>query len=64
LVFPRIVKAGFLIGGQGGDGALRVQRKTVGYYNIAAASFGSQAGVQTFSYVPFSGSSVSARAAP
>jgi lipid-binding SYLF domain-containing protein len=56
-VFPRIVKAGFLIGGQGGDGALRVQRKTVGYYNIAAASFGSQAGVQTFSYVPFSSSS-------
>jgi lipid-binding SYLF domain-containing protein len=53
LVFPRIVKAGFLVGGQGGDGALRVQGKTTGYYDIAAASFGLQAGVQTFSYVLF-----------
>jgi lipid-binding SYLF domain-containing protein len=53
LVFPRIVKAGFLVGGQGGDGALRVQGKTIGYYDIAAASFGLQAGVQTFGYVLF-----------
>ena len=53
LVFPHIVKAGFLIGGQGGDGALRVGGKTVGYYDIAAASFGLQAGVQTFSYALF-----------
>ena len=53
LVFPRIVKAGFIIGGQGGDGALRVGGKTVGYYDIAAASFGLQAGAQTFSYVLF-----------
>ena len=53
LVFPRIVKAGFLVGGQGGDGALRVQGKTVGYYDIAAGSFGLQAGFQTFSYVLF-----------
>ena len=36
----RIVKAGFIIGGQGGDGALRVGGKTVGYYDIAAGSFG------------------------
>jgi lipid-binding SYLF domain-containing protein len=53
LVFPRIIKAGFLIGGQGGDGALRVGGRTVGYYNIAAASFGLQAGAQTFSYALF-----------
>jgi lipid-binding SYLF domain-containing protein len=53
LVFPKIVKAGLIIGGQGGDGALRVGGKTVGYYNIAAASFGLQAGVQTFSYAMF-----------
>src|SRR5579864_8793353 len=46
LVFPRIVKAGFLVGGQGGDGALRTGGKSVGYYDIAAASFGLQAGVQ------------------
>lgn len=53
LVFPRIVKAGLLIGGQSGNGALRVQNKTVGYYNISAASYGLQAGVQSFSYALF-----------
>lgn len=44
LVFPKIVKVGLVVGGQGGDGALRVGSRTVGYYNIAAASFGLQAG--------------------
>jgi lipid-binding SYLF domain-containing protein len=53
LVFPNIIKAGLLIGGQGGNGALRVGNKTVGYYNIAAASFGLQAGAQKFSYAMF-----------
>jgi lipid-binding SYLF domain-containing protein len=53
LVFPRILKAGFIVGGQGGNGALRVGGKTEGYYNVAAASFGLQAGAQTFSYVLF-----------
>jgi lipid-binding SYLF domain-containing protein len=53
LVFPRIIKAGLLIGGQGGDGVLRVGGSTAGYYNIAAASFGLQAGAQTFSYALF-----------
>jgi lipid-binding SYLF domain-containing protein len=53
LVFPTIVKAGLLIGGQTGDGALRVGGRTVGYYNISAASYGLQAGMQTFSYALF-----------
>jgi len=53
LVFPRIIKAGLLIGGQSGDGALRMGGKTVGYYNLSAASFGLQAGGQTFSYALF-----------
>lgn len=53
LVFPRIVKAGLLVGGQSGDGALRVNGRTVGYYNISAASFGLQIGAQTFSYALF-----------
>src|SRR5262245_42798534 len=53
LVFPNIVKAGFLVGAQYGDGALRVQGRTVGYYNTLAASYGLQAGVQAFSYVLF-----------
>ncbi|HEY1446913.1 MAG TPA: lipid-binding SYLF domain-containing protein [Caulobacteraceae bacterium] len=53
LVFSRITKAGFIIGGQGGDGALLVGGRTAGYYRSVAASYGLQAGVQTFSYVLF-----------
>lgn len=50
LVFPKILKGGLIIGGEYGDGALRIGRKTAGYYNIAAASLGLQAGGQSFSY--------------
>lgn len=53
LIFPKIYKGGLIIGGQSGDGALREGGKTVGYYNISAASFGLQAGGQTFSYALF-----------
>jgi lipid-binding SYLF domain-containing protein len=53
LVFPSIVKAGFLFGAQYGEGALRRQGKSVGYYNTVAASYGLQAGVQTFGSVLF-----------
>ena len=53
LIFPNIVKAGFLVGAQYGDGALLSNGKTAGYYNIAAASYGFQAGVQAFGYAMF-----------
>jgi lipid-binding SYLF domain-containing protein len=53
LVFPAIVKAGFLFGAQYGDGALRQKGATVGYYNSVAASYGYQAGVQVFGYALF-----------
>ena len=53
LVFPSIVKAGFLIGGQYGDGALRKRGRTVAYYRSLAASYGFQAGIQAFGYVLF-----------
>lgn len=53
LVFPSIVKAGFIIGGQFGDGALRKHGDTVAYYRSLAASYGFQAGVQAFGYVLF-----------
>jgi len=46
LVFPRVYKAGFGIGGEYGEGALRIGRKTVAYYNTAGASFGFQVGAQ------------------
>jgi lipid-binding SYLF domain-containing protein len=48
LVFPRIVKAGFLFGGEFGFGALRQDGQSTGYYNIAAASYGLQIGIQSF----------------
>ena len=50
LVFPNILKAGLMIGGQGGNGALFVDGEVVAYYNIAAASYGLQVGAQTFAY--------------
>ena len=50
LVFPRTLKAGFIIGAQGGDGAMRRGGKIVGYYRTVAASYGFQAGVQSFGY--------------
>jgi lipid-binding SYLF domain-containing protein len=53
LVFPKIVKAGFVVGGQGGEGVLFVRDKPMGYYKIGAASFGLQAGGQAFSYALF-----------
>lgn len=53
LVFPDILKAGFIAGAQYGTGALLRKNKTTGYYNTVAASWGLQAGVQQFGYVLF-----------
>jgi lipid-binding SYLF domain-containing protein len=51
LVFPSIVKAGFMFGAQYGEGAMRGPGgKKMGYYNTVAASYGFQAGVQKFGY--------------
>ena len=46
LVLPNVIKAGFIIGGEYGEGALRVNGETVDYYNIAAGSFGLQIGAE------------------
>jgi lipid-binding SYLF domain-containing protein len=46
LVFPQVIKAGFGIGGEYGEGALRINNKTVDYYSTIAASFGFQFGAQ------------------
>ncbi len=53
LVFPGIYKAGFILGGQYGEGAMLVSGKTAGYYNTVQASYGLQAGAQKFGYVLF-----------
>lgn len=51
LVFPKVYKAGFGIGGEYGEGALRIDGKTVDYYSTAAASFGFQLGGQVKSII-------------
>ena len=53
LIFPTIVKGGFIFAGQFGDGALRRKGRTVAYYRSLAASYGFQAGIQAFGYVLF-----------
>ncbi len=53
LVFPSVTKAGFLVGGQYGNGALRKGNASIGYYNTTAASYGLQAGAQKFGYAMF-----------
>lgn len=51
LVFPNVIKAGFGIGGEYGEGALRIGGQTAAYYNTAGASIGFQLGVQSKSLV-------------
>src|SRR5512139_1137361 len=53
LVFPSITKAGFMVGGQFGEGVLWRKGKPVGYYNTAGASYGLQAGAQQYGYAMF-----------
>ena len=51
LVFPDVVKAGLIVGGEYGKGALRKDGKSLAYYNIASASFGLQIGAQSYAIV-------------
>lgn len=53
IVFPTMVKAGFMFGGQIGEGVRFEGKKTTGYYNSVAASYGLQAGIQRFGYALF-----------
>lgn len=46
LVFPNVFQAGLVVGGEYGEGALRVGGRTVGYYSATAGSLGLQAGAQ------------------
>ena len=51
LVFPTVVKAGFGIGGEYGEGELQLRGRHAGYYNIASASIGFQFGAQARSVI-------------
>jgi lipid-binding SYLF domain-containing protein len=51
LIFPRVIKAGIGIGGETGEGALRVGGQTIAYYRTSAGSIGFQLGAQAKSIV-------------
>ncbi len=51
LVFPNIIKGGFIVGGEYGEGALVISGDTVDYYNIASVALGAVAGLQSKSEV-------------
>lgn len=51
LVFPRVIKVGFVVGAETGEGVLRVGGSTVAYYRTTGGSFGFQIGAQAKSIV-------------
>jgi lipid-binding SYLF domain-containing protein len=53
LVFPNIVRAGFVFGGSYGEGVLFQPEQTSQYYNSLSGSWGLQAGVQSYGYALF-----------
>lgn len=53
LVFPSVVKGGFVVGGQYGEGVLFMNGNTAGYYSTVQASYGLQAGIQKYGYALF-----------
>lgn len=53
LVFPNIVKAGLIFGGSYGEGVLMEGPKVIDYYNSVTASWGLQAGAQSYGYAVF-----------
>jgi lipid-binding SYLF domain-containing protein len=53
LVFPKIIKAGLVFGGSYGEGVMTRNGRFSGYYNSVSASWGWQAGAESYSYVVF-----------
>jgi lipid-binding SYLF domain-containing protein len=53
LVFPNVVKAGFVFGAQGGKGILFMHGQSNGRYRTVAGSYGLQAGIQKYGYALF-----------
>ena len=53
VVFPRITKAGIIIGGNYGEGYLIRNNRIVGLVDVAGANVGFQAGIQNYSQVTY-----------
>ncbi len=53
LVFPKVYRAGFIVGGQYGQGVLFRNGRINGYYSTIGGSYGLQVGGQSFGYAMF-----------
>lgn len=53
MIFPKIIKGGFMVGGMAGNGALIRHGSTSAFYQTAGLSYGMQAGVQSYGYALF-----------
>ena len=53
LVFPKVLKAGLVFGGSYGEGVLMKGAKVTEYYNSVSASWGLQAGAESYAYFVF-----------
>jgi lipid-binding SYLF domain-containing protein len=53
LIFPKVTKAGLVFGGSYGEGVLMKGSKVSGYYNSVSASWGWQAGAESYGYIVF-----------
>jgi lipid-binding SYLF domain-containing protein len=51
LIFPRVTQAGIEIGGQYGEGVLRIGGRSAGYYSISGGSIGITFGAETKSVI-------------
>ena len=51
IVFPSVLKGGFFLGAEYGEGVLRVKDENKEYYSIASGSAGFQMGAQKASYI-------------
>ena len=53
LIFPSVLKAGFIFGGETGNGVLLIDGRPAGFYNLSGGSWGLQIGGQDFGYALF-----------
>jgi len=51
VIFPRVLEGAFGVGASGGDGVLRINGQTKGFYSTRSVSFGFQAGAQSTALV-------------
>jgi lipid-binding SYLF domain-containing protein len=51
VVMPDVTKAGFVVAGQYGQGALQIGGKTVDYYSLVAGSVGWQIGAEKYDMI-------------